>query len=136
MYLLDWDPVPPPSAPRASAPRASRFPCTPAPVDKTSPSVGSESSSVRYGSACLADAMAENTMALWHHRLGHASENLIRRVAKSGSIPSHRINLSHRLPFCSRCATTQMTARGPIPTTAREPDSPSLPTIESFKKFP
>ena len=107
MYLLDWEPVPP-SAPKASAPRASRFPCTtPAPVDKPSPSVGGKSSAVRTGSALLADAMAENTMALWHHRLGHdASENLIRRMAKSGSIPSHRINLSNKLPFCSSCCAT------------------------------
>ena len=68
------------------------------------------------------------TQCLSGHRLGHASEKLIRSMAKSGRIPSHRIDLSHRLPFCESCATTNMTARGPISTTAREPDSPSLPS--------
>ena len=56
LYLLDWEPVPP-SAPRASTPRALRFPCPPAPVDKPSPSsVGGKSSPVRTSSAFLADA--------------------------------------------------------------------------------
>mmetsp|Transcript_13195 Transcript_13195/g.23455 ORF Transcript_13195/g.23455 Transcript_13195/m.23455 type:complete len:109 (+) Transcript_13195:611-937(+) len=73
--------------------------------------------------------MSENTMALWHHRLGHASEKLIHSMAKSGRIPSHRIDLRHRLPpFCESCANTNMTAHGPISATAREPDAPSLPT--------
>ena len=117
---------------------ASRSPYTPAPVDKPSPAVGVASSPVATdgvasspvaaGSAFIADALADNTMDLWHHRLGHSSERVIRKMAKSGCIPSHRIDLRHRLSFCESCASTNMSARGPISAGAREPDSPSLPT--------
>ena len=125
--MLDWDPVLP-FAPRASEPVASRFPCSPAPVDVPSPAVGVASSPLPADSAFIADALADNTMDLWHHRLGHSSERVIRKMAKSGCIPAHSINLRDRLSFCESCAATGMEAVGPVPTAARQPDSPSLPT--------
>ncbi|CAM9465022.1 unnamed protein product, partial [Heterosigma akashiwo] len=67
-------------------------------------------------------------MDLWHHRLGHSSERVIRKMAESGCIPSHRIDLRHRLSFCESCASTNISAKGPISAATREPDSPSLPT--------
>ena len=131
LYLLDWDPVLP-SAPKASEPVTSRFPCASSPVNVPSPAVGVASFPVVAdtvaSSALLADALADNTMDLWHHRLGHSSERVIRTMAKSGCIPAHRINLRDRLSFCESCAATGMQAVGPVPTAARQADSPSLPT--------
>ena len=64
-------------------------------------------------------------MSHWHHRLSHASEPLIRQMAADGTIPSHLINLSHKLPFCTSCAEMNMTKKGPVPNGASRDDQVS-----------
>ncbi|CAM9995029.1 unnamed protein product [Heterosigma akashiwo] len=64
-------------------------------------------------------------MSLWHHRLSHASESLIRQMAADGTIPSHLINLSDKLPFCTSCCEMNMPKKGPISNGASRNDSDS-----------
>ena len=63
----------------------------------------------------VADAKVDNTtMSLWHHRLSHCSESLIRQMVADGRIPRHQIDLSHSLPFCHSCAATSFRKEGPL----------------------
>ena len=64
-------------------------------------------------------------MSLWHHRLSHCSESLIRQMVADGRIPRHQMDLSHSLPFCHSCAETSLRQVGPIANGAPRGDQTS-----------
>ena len=61
--------------------------------------------------ALIMDAKPQNTMDLWHHRLGHASERRIREMVRDGAILSSKINLNDKLSYCESCALAGLTKK-------------------------
>ena len=84
LYKIDWEPLVVCPSPSPAVPSHS----------------GDGDVSDSSESVMVADAKVENTMSLWHHRLSHCSESLIRQMVADGRIPRHQIDLSHTLPFC------------------------------------
>ena len=109
LYRLDWELSLNPNPTQPSDPSANPSSDPSQPSD--SPSFSAGDAPGYSESALVADARIDNTMSLWHHRLSHASEPLIRQMAADGTIPSHLINLSDKLPFCTSCAEMNMTKK-------------------------
>jgi len=127
LYRLDWELSLTPNPTQPSDPSANPSSDPSQPFD--SPSFSAGDAPGYSESALVADARMDNTMSLWHHRLSHASEPLIRQMAADGTIPSHLINLSNKLPFCTSCTEMNMTKKGPIPNGASHHDVSDSPVV-------